>query len=169
MSDAEWDEAYHEAWKAYFTWEHMETVARRHARLPANRPKKALQYLNEFKMIYEIEGLHALEGGILRRKHRRSRRPGFRREPALTFYPRFVIETAVKWFRYVREYRREKALIERILADPARWDYEDVAVRPVAPDELETLELFTETTGGTAAVAKKLRQDELLASARAVA
>jgi hypothetical protein len=72
MSDAEWDEAYHAAWRAYFTWEHMETVARRHARLPANRPKKALQYLNEFKMIYEVEGLHALEGGILRRK----RRPG---------------------------------------------------------------------------------------------
>ena len=87
MSDEEWDEAYHAAWRAYFTWEHMETVARRHARLPANRPKKALQYLNEFKMIYEIEGLHALEGGVLRRKRRRARRPTFRREPALTFYP----------------------------------------------------------------------------------
>ena len=34
MSDAEWEEAYKAAWAAYFTWEHMETVTRRHARLP---------------------------------------------------------------------------------------------------------------------------------------
>ena len=34
MSDAEWEEAYKAAWDAYFTWEHMETVTRRHARLP---------------------------------------------------------------------------------------------------------------------------------------
>jgi radical SAM superfamily enzyme YgiQ (UPF0313 family) len=166
MSDEEWDEAYHEAWKAYFTWEHMETVARRHARLPANRPKKALQYLNEFKMIYEIEGLQALEGGIVRRRHRRSRRPGFRREPVWTFYPRYAIETAVKIVRYWREFRKEKVLIERILADPARFDYEDVAVRPISADELDTLGLFQETAGGTAAVAKMLKQDLVIEEAR---
>ena len=33
MSDAEWEETYKAAWDAYFTWEHMETVTRRHARL----------------------------------------------------------------------------------------------------------------------------------------
>lgn len=166
MSDEEWDQAYHEAWKAYFTWEHMETVARRHARLKANRPKKALQYLNEFKMIYEIEGLHALEGGIIRRRHRRSRRPGFRREPILTFYPRYAIETAIKIVRYVREYRKEKALIGRILADPARFQYEDVAVRPISADELDTLDLFQETAGGAQAVAKKHAEDERLEAVR---
>jgi hypothetical protein len=144
----------------------METVARRHARLPANRPKKALQYLNEFKMIYEIEGLHALEGGVLRRKQRRSRRPSFPREPALTFYPRYVAETAVKIFRYVREYRKEKALIRRILADPTRWDYTDVSLQPPSPEEFETLGLFQETGGGTAAVAKQIRQDALLEEVR---
>ena len=31
MSDAEWEDAYEAAWDAYFTGEHMETVARRHA------------------------------------------------------------------------------------------------------------------------------------------
>lgn len=172
MSDEEWDEAYHAAWRSYFTWEHMETVARRHARLPANRPRKALQYLNEFKMIYEIERLHALEGGILRRKRRRARRPSFRREPALAFYPRQMFEGAVKIFRYAREYRKEKALIERILADPARWDYTDVSLQPPSPEEFETLGLFRETGGGAEAVAKKVRQDVLLeevARARATA
>jgi len=166
MSDEEWDEVYHEAWKAYFTWEHMETVARRHARLPANRPKKALQYLNEFKMIYEIEGLHALEGGIVRRRHRRSRRPGFRRESVLTFHARYAIETAVKIARYIREYRKEKVLIGRILADPARLEYEDVAVRSISADELETLDLFQETAGGAEAVAKKHAEDVRLEAVR---
>ena len=70
MSDAEWEETYKAAWAAYFTWEHMETVTRRHARLRGNRPKKALQYLNEFRMLYENEGVHTLEGGVVRRKRR---------------------------------------------------------------------------------------------------
>ena len=75
MSDAEWEETYKAAWATYFTWEHMETVARRHARRESGRPNKALQYLNEFRMLYENEGVHTLEGGVVRRKRRRSRRP----------------------------------------------------------------------------------------------
>ncbi|MET1110411.1 MAG: radical SAM protein [Allosphingosinicella sp.] len=168
MSDSEWDEAYRAAWKAYFTWDHMETVARRHARLPANRPKKALQYLTDFKLIYEIEGLHALEGGVFRRKRRRARRPGFRREPAVTFYPRHVAGSAAKVFRYLRGYLRAKALIRRILADPARYDYTDIALQPPTADEFDSLDLFQETTGGAAAVAKKIRQDVVIEEARAV-
>jgi radical SAM superfamily enzyme YgiQ (UPF0313 family) len=168
MSDEEWDEAYRAAWKAYFTWDHLETVARRHARLPANRPRKALQYLTDFKMIYEIEGLHALEGGILRRKRRRARRATFRREPALTFYPRHAIVSVAKILRYVRGYLRAKGLIGRILADPARYHYTDVSLQPPSPDEFETLGLFQETTGGAAAVAKKIRQDVVIEEARAV-
>ena len=75
MSDAEWEETYKAAWATYFTWEHMETVARRHARLRMRRPHKAMQYLNEFRMLYENEGVHTLEGGVVRRKRRCSRRP----------------------------------------------------------------------------------------------
>jgi radical SAM superfamily enzyme YgiQ (UPF0313 family) len=166
MSDEEWDSAYREAWASFFTWEHMETVARRHARRPANRPKKALQYLNEFKMLYEIEGLQVLEGGIFRRKRRRSRRPGFKREPAILFYPRYVAETAVKACRYLNGFRKERAMIKRVLADPKRYDYTDLSLQPPSAEEFETLGLFQETTGGTAAVAKKLRQDAMVDAAR---
>ena len=118
-------------------------------------------------MIYEIEGLHALEGGILRRKRRRARRSSFRREPALTFYPRQMIDSVAKVFRYVREYRKEKALIERVLADPARWDYTDVSLQPPSPEEFETLGLFQETGGGAEAVAKQARQDRLVGAVKA--
>ncbi|MDB5694156.1 MAG: Radical [Alphaproteobacteria bacterium] len=166
MSDEEWDEACRAAWAAYFTWDHMETVARRHAALPHGRPKKALQYLNEFKMIYEIERLHVLEGGIVRRKRRRSRRPGFRREPALFFYPRYVGETAVKAFRYWRGFRKQAATIKRVLSDPGRYDYTDLSLQPPTAEEFGTLGLFQETTGGIAAVAKKLKQDSMLEGVR---
>ena len=96
MSDAEWEETYKAAWAAYFTWEHMETVTRRHARLEGGRPNKALQYLNEFRMLYENEGVHTLEGGVVRRKRRRSRRPTLPLEPALLFYPKFAFESAMQ-------------------------------------------------------------------------
>ena len=166
MSDTEWEEAYRAAWDAYFTWEHMETVTRRHARLEGGRPKKALQYLNEFRMLYANEGVHTLEGGVIRRKRRRSRRPSFRREPALLFYPRFAAETVRKLASYWWGYRREKALLKRILNDPKRYDYEDLATRPLMANELESLDLFHETAGGEAAVAKARRQEAMLDAVR---
>jgi radical SAM superfamily enzyme YgiQ (UPF0313 family) len=166
MSDEEWDEAFAEAWATYFTWDHMETVARRHAALPGGRPTKALQYLNEFKMIYEIEHVHVLEAGILRRKRRRSRRPSLRRDPGLLFYPRYAAETLVKICCYLNGYRKARAVIKRVLADPKRYEYTDLSLQPVGAEEFETFDLFQETTGGTAAVAKKLRQDAMVEAVR---
>jgi hypothetical protein len=163
MSDEEWDSAYRDAWSAFFTYEHMETVARRHAANPQGRPKKALQYMNEFKMLYEVEGLHALEGGILRRKRRRARRSTLKREPALVFYSRYVFGTLLKGFRYWRGFQAEKAILRRVMSDPNRTAYSDAAMQRPNADELDTYELYQETSGGTAAVTKKLNQDALLA------
>lgn len=167
MSDAEWEAAYRDAWKAYFTWEHMETVVRRHAILPKGRPKKAAQYMNEFKMMFEIEHLHPLEGGIVRRKRRKSRRPGYRRVPALLFYPAFALECAGKAWRYWRYLRTEKRIVKRVSTDPARHAYTDIALTEATGEELETMGLFQETRGGTAAVEKKHRQDALLEAVKA--
>jgi radical SAM superfamily enzyme YgiQ (UPF0313 family) len=167
MSDAEWEETYRAAWDAYFTWEHMETVARRHARHASGRPKKALQYLNEFRMLYANEGVHTLEGGIVRRKRRRSRRPNLPVEPALLFYPRFAWESARKAWRYWRGFQREKTVLKRVLEDPRRFDYEDLATRPLLANELAALDLFHDTRGGEEAVAKQQRQEALIESVRA--
>ena len=108
MSDAEWEETYKAAWDTYFTWEHMETVGRRHARLENGRPHKAIQYMNEFRMLYENEGVHTLEGGVARRKRRRSRRPGLKREPAIVFYPNLALEMMRKAFSYWSGYQKAK-------------------------------------------------------------
>jgi radical SAM superfamily enzyme YgiQ (UPF0313 family) len=167
MSDEEWEEAYKAAWDTYFTWEHMETVARRHARLPHGRPHKALQWINEFRMLYANEKVHTLEGGAVRRKRRKSRRPTMKREPALIFYPRFVAESLVKGWRYWRGFRRQKAVLKRVVNDPKRFEYEELATRPLAANELAALDLFHETRGGEAFVERKRRQDRIVEQARA--
>jgi len=167
MSDAEWEDTYRAAWAAYFTPDHMETVTRRHARLRHGRPNKALQYLNEFRLLYENEGVHTLEGGVIRRKRRRSRRPTMKREPAIVFYPKFAWESARKAWRYWRGFRWQKQVLKRVLADPARWDYEDLAIRPLAANELAALDLFHETAGGEAAVEKARRQEARIEAVQA--
>jgi hypothetical protein len=167
MSAEEWEGAYRDAWRLFFTDEHMETVARRHAVRPGGRPKKAVQYLNEFKMLWEIEGLHAMEGGVLRRKRRASRRPGFRRELPGWFELKYALETAGKAWRYWRSYRRAAAIVRKVENDPRRYEYTDLAIQPVTEDENETLALIHKTAGGEAFLARKSRQDAIIEAATA--
>ena len=163
MSDEEWEAAYRDCWRLWFNDEHMETVARRHAVRAGGRPAKAVQYMNEFKMLWEIEGLHAMEGGVLRRKRRSSRRPGFRREPPVWFELKYALETAGKAWRYWRMYRNAARIVRKVESDPGRYAYADIAITPVSEEEIETLDLFHETAGGEAFVEKKRRQDAILA------
>ncbi len=43
-----------------------------------------------------FEGVHPLEGGALRLKFRRDRRPGMKLENPLIFYPRYGFETVAQ-------------------------------------------------------------------------
>jgi hypothetical protein len=167
MSDEDWEGAYHDAWRSWFSDEHMKTIARRHAVRSRGRPKKAVQYVNEFRMLWEIEGLNALEGGVVRRKRRRSRRHSFPRDAAVTFNPRHALQTLAKAWRCWRMTRNAARIVREVENDPNRYDYVDFAIKPVSPDELETLDLFHETAGGEAFVAKKLAQDATIKAARA--
>jgi len=167
MPDEEWEAAYRDCWRLWFNDAHMETVARRHAARPGGRPKKAVQYMNEFKMLWEVEGLHAMEGGVLRRKRRRSRRPAFRRELPGLFELRYALETAAKAWRYWRMYRNAARIVRKVEADPDRLAYADLAITPVSAEELGTLDLFHETAGGEAFLARKLKQDAILEAAQA--
>ncbi|NML05641.1 radical SAM protein [Sphingomonas sp. G-3-2-10] len=157
MSDNEWEDAYQAAWDAYFTWDHMERVAKRHARRANGSPRRALQYMNEFRMLYSHEKVHTLEGGVIRRKRRRSRRPGIKLENPLIFYPRHWTDSLIKIARYLNGFRREKQVLKRVLAAPDRWDYMDLSISPPADDELESLGLFQETRGGAEAVVRETR------------
>ncbi len=170
MSREEWRDAYYGAWRNYFTYEHIETVARRHAARPEGRPGKAVQYMTQFKMLFEIEDVQPLEGGLLRLKFRRDRRRGMPIESPLAFYPRYWAGTVVKAVRYLAIHLRSQAILRRVMKDPNRLAYSDLATQPVADeDEFASLALFQDTAGGVAAVEKKRRQDVIIGRAPAEA
>ena len=53
-------------------------------------PGKMVFLLIWFHGCMTLEGIHPLEGGYLRRKYRRDRRPGLPIESPLIFYPRYL-------------------------------------------------------------------------------
>ena len=75
MSKAEWEGVYRQAWEVYYTPEHMETIMRR-AYATGISAGKMMFLLIWFYGCVTIEKIHPLEGGYLRRKVRRDRRPG---------------------------------------------------------------------------------------------
>ncbi len=166
MSDDEWEESYRAAWEAFYTAEHVRTILRRAAASQAGRPKTTLTTLLWFKLVSAFEGVHPLEGGAFRLKHRRDRRAGLPIESRLSFYPRYATETAIKCWQYWRTYRRYKAMYDGAMAAPDRWTYSDVAIAR-REDDLDVLDLFHATDGGEAAVARKRRGDAIRTNARA--
>jgi len=161
MSKEEWEGAYWRAWELYYSDEHVERVMRR-AAATGNSVGKVLFVLNWFIGSIKIERIHPLECGFMRLKRRRDRRSGMPIEPALSFYPRYLTDLAIKQIRWLwlwgRVYRRYQA----IKRDPARRDYMDQALTPVEDDESERLDMF-QTGEAQAYVAQERR----LAKARA--
>ena len=134
MSRQEWEQAYRLAWQRYYTMEHIETVLRRVASVGANA-SNALFLMTWFKGSNDFEGVHPLEGGFLRRKFRRDRRPGRPIEPIWKFYPRYSSEVAIKLVRWAALYLRLRRIYLRIKRDPRRFDYTDLAMTPISEQE----------------------------------
>ncbi len=95
MSRENWEETYQKAWKTYYTDAHIETILRR-AIATGTSPGKTMFFITWFNGCIDIEGIHPLEGGFLRRKHRTSRRSGLPLENPLIFYPKYLLETLCK-------------------------------------------------------------------------
>ncbi len=161
MSEEEWDRAYRDAWRTYFTPKHMERIMRRNAAVKRSVGNMML-LLVWFSGTMEIEGVHPLEGGFFRRKHRRDRRPGFKIEPALLFYPKYWAELAWSQLRWGLRFAGIVPFYIRIKRDKARGHYMDLALSPVEKESLEDLAMIAETRGGQAALAKSRRMDELM-------
>src|SRR5260370_9660974 len=103
-----------------------------------------------------IEKIHPLEGGYLRRKVRRDRRPGFPIENPLVFYPKYLAELVAKHVRIGGLIWRTSRMRKAIKADPNPLAYMDQALTPVTNEELDSLDMFnvTASSGGAAAKAK---------------
>jgi len=167
MADAAWDDAYRAAWEAYYTPEHVRTILRRAAAHSRGRVAKTLYMLLWFKAMTKFEGVHPLEGGALRRKIRRDRRPGLPHEPVWRFYPRYAAEMAVKLVGTVQLIHEFRAIRKAVLAAPDRWTYMDAAIAPPDKDDEAAMSLYHETTGGEAALARQRRQEDIRARSQA--
>jgi len=152
MSKQEWMDIYNEAWSLYYSPGHIETIMRRG--FAKGVPLVSLiKLIVQFSATLRLEGVHPLQGGIIRMKHPSERRPAMKREPAVLFWPRFA-------WQFVHTHASLAALILRLMRlqraiekDPAAKNYTDVALTPVTDDEDESLDLLTKTTGAREAVA----------------
>jgi radical SAM superfamily enzyme YgiQ (UPF0313 family) len=156
MTRAEWERAYLTAWETYYTMEHMETVLKRLV-AKKGRANNALVLITWFMSSIHLEKVHPLEGGVIRLKSRRDRRPGLPREPIWTFYPRYWVESAVKIYKLATLYFRLRGIYKRIKADKKRFKYMDVALTPVTDHDVEDLEIF-HTPSAPAFVAQEQRR-----------
>ena len=151
MSDEEWERAYHDAWAAFYTPKHMVTVMKRFATSGRN-PLNVLWLLLWFKGCVPIHGVHPLEGGFLRRKHRRDRRSGMPIESRWTFYPKYWWELLSTHVRWAGIFLRMVPAGYRIKRDPNRKSYMDLSLTPVDTDNLEDMQIVSETRGGAEAL-----------------
>jgi Radical SAM superfamily len=130
------ERAYHDAWKRYYTDEHVQTIFRRaHASgVPMNKVGGILTWVSGSNA---IERVHPLQFGFFRRKVRSQRRSGMPIESRLTFYPRRVLEvmrTCAQWAVHARKYQM---LRKRAVAELAGKTYVDEALAPPPTDAAE--------------------------------
>jgi hypothetical protein len=109
--------------------------------------------LVNFATTVRLEKVHPLKGGVLRLKHPSERRPDLPRERAFIFWPRFVWETLNKHVVIIGMIARLLFLKFVITRDHAARTYTDIALTLNSDDEDMTLDLLTNTTGASAAVA----------------
>jgi hypothetical protein len=127
MSAAQWRAIYRRAWHLYYSPAHIETLLRR-ARVSGPRIKRVAAMILLYYGSYRFENVHPLQCGILRRKVRTSRRPGFPRENPLLFYTRRLGELCSTYSEAAGFYLWLKRLRERIERDPNAASYTDLAL-----------------------------------------
>ena len=153
MSAAAWMGIYREAWDFFYSPAHVATVLRR-ARVWGYDPKHMLSKLFAFHAPIVYERIHPLEGGLLRIKRRRERRPGLPLENPLRFYPKLVLEFVRKYAGAYAMHRRYRRILAAVMAEPA-GTYTDVAMTPGDEVEEEHLALFTATAAAREFVQKR--------------
>ncbi|MGI9373237.1 MAG: B12-binding domain-containing radical SAM protein [Hyphomicrobiales bacterium] len=160
MTDDEWEQAYKAAWETFYTKEHMVTIGKRASAMPDGRAAAKVRQMHWFAMMYFYEGVHPLEGGLMRRKYRTDRRPSLPRENPLVFYPKYWSHTLYKTFMFLYKYYEARKIWTESRSNLDRYAYTDIAITPPEDGDVDELEMFTETSGGQEAVAKQQAQEE---------
>src|SRR5580704_2602196 len=141
MSVAEWKQAYDEAWDIFYQPDHIRTVMRRAAATGINAGNMMFLLL-WYWACEKLEKVHPLQGGYLRRKYRKDRRPTLPLENPLVFYPKYAYELVYKHVRLAGQIIKFGRFRYQLKADPEAKNYRDVALTPVQEEDVSTLELL---------------------------
>jgi len=128
MSAEEWHGIYDRAWNLYYSPKHVETLLRR-ARASGIKPSRVAYAILCYYGSYRFERLHPLQCGLIRRKVRTTRRPGFPIENPLLFYPKHVWDMCTKYASLGAYYLWLERLRGRVERDPKGAQYMDAALR----------------------------------------
>jgi radical SAM superfamily enzyme YgiQ (UPF0313 family) len=156
MSQKEWEGAYQTAWGIYYTHDHLETIIRR-AYASGINIRSLMPVLFWFSSAVAIEGMHPLQWGIFRLKYRTDRRSDLPLESPLVFYGRYAADIVRKVAVVTKRWRHLKSIVRKIEADPSAKFYKDEALMPVAEEDSEHMELYTQNEAARVAVERELR------------
>jgi tRNA A37 methylthiotransferase MiaB len=156
MSKQEWQGAYESAWRIFYTKEHLETVLRR-AYASGVNIRSLMPVLFWFKNAVPVEGLHPLQWGIFRIKHRKDRRSGLPIENPVVFYAKYAAEVARKATMLGKSWWDLKRIVKKIEADPLAAQYTDQALTAVAEEDSEQMGLYNQNEAARVAVERELR------------
>jgi radical SAM superfamily enzyme YgiQ (UPF0313 family) len=147
MSEQEWLGVYQQAWTQYYSFEHIETLLRRAVAdgLPV---KRLMLSLVVFCGMPLIEKIHPLQGGYLRQRIRRTRRPGAPRSlvhdiPPL-FYAWHWSNTLFKGVKLGLLLWRADRIRRRVEAEHKVTPYIDIAIARMASEDEADLEMLHE-------------------------
>lgn len=141
MTRHEWDSSYQRAWSQYYSMKHIGTLLRRAVAdgIPA---KRLMLSLVVFRGMPLIEKVHPLQGGYIRRRVRRTRRPGSPPDSSFLFYPRHCVDTATKLARLGVLLWRVNKVRRQVVRDHAHRPYTDLAITPLAQGQENQLEML---------------------------
>ena len=156
MSREEWQDAYRTAWDIFYTDEHLKTVIRR-AYAKGINIRALMPVLLWFSSAVKIENLHPLQWGIFRIKYRKDRRPGMPLEGIVAFYAKYAADTVSRHAKLAQRWLMLKRFCDEVEADPNAKSYRDDALIPVAEENAEHMELYTQNDAARVAVEREHR------------
>jgi radical SAM superfamily enzyme YgiQ (UPF0313 family) len=156
MSREEWQNAYRTAWDIFYTDEHLKTVIRR-AYAKGINIRALMPVLLWFSSAVKIENLHPLQWGIFRIKYRKDRRPGMPLEGIVPFYAKYAADTVSRHAKLAQRWLMLKRFCDEVEADPNAKSYHDDSLIPVAEEDAEHMELYTQNDAARTAVEREHR------------
>ncbi len=135
MSPEEWHKTYMAAWDSYYSEENVERLFRRRF-ADGNSVRRLQEQVMWFYGSIRYEKVHPLQSGIIRRKSRSERRPGFPVENSVVFSLKRVFEAATTLTGVLGLYLKLRKIQKRIQNDPKSKTYRDMATTPVDPEKL---------------------------------